>query len=420
MQINLVGINYQAAPVAILEKAAIRAGKLEEALSLLGSYVAHGVILSTCNRTEVYTAGSSVRQAEEASLDFLKAHLDISDADLRRYAYRFSGEAVAEHLFRVAGGLDSMVGGEFEVLGQVKKALDIAEKAKKVNLPLRHIFQSAIRAGRRVREETGISKKPLSVSSVAVDLAARVVGKLSGCKLLVIGAGEAGRLVAKAAKERGAKQIVVASRTPERASALTIMLGGQPIGMDNLAEELATCNIVVACADAPHRLLDARRVDTVMKNRSEPMVIIDIAVPRNVAPAVAEIDNVVLYNIDDLTQIADQNRQQREEEIEQAEVIIAAELARFVSWWRTLEVRPVISALMGKAEKIRRSQLNRTLKKLPPLTDEEKYCLEMMTRSITSQILQDPVKYLKANLKGNEDYAEIINRLFHLETEKEK
>ncbi len=420
MQINLVGINYQAAPIAILEKAAVSVGKLDEALSLLGSYVARGVILSTCNRTEVYTASDSIRQTEEASLNFLKAHLSVSDADLHQYAYRFGGEAVVEHLFRVAAGLDSMVVGEFEVLGQVKKALYIAERAKMVNLQLRHIFQSAVRAGRRVREETRISKKPLSVSSVAVDLAARVVGKLSGCKLMVIGAGEAGRLVAKAAKEKGVKQIVVASRTQERASALTIMLGGQPIDMDNLAEELATCNIVVTCADAPHRLLDTRRVNAVMKNRSEPMVIIDIAVPRNVAPAVAKIDNVVLYNIDDLTHIANQNRQQREEEIEQAEAIVAAELTQFVDGWRTLEVRPVISALMGKAEKIRRSQLNRTLKKLLPLTDEEKYCLEMMTRSITSKILQDPVHYLKTNLKGNEDYAEIISRLFHLDTEKEK
>jgi len=419
MYVSLVGINHRTAPVSIREKAAIRTGKLHDSLSLLRGYIPQGIILSTCNRTEVYTADNDSRHAKEASLDFLKAHLNIPDTDLSRHAYPLKDKEAVEHLFRTACGLDSMIIGEYEILGQVGQALEAAEKARMVNLPLRHIFQSAIRTGRRVRQETGISKNALSVSSVAVDLAAGVVGNLGDCRMLVIGAGEAGRLVAKAARDRGTPEILVASRTRERASALAATLGGIPIDLSNLAEELTTCNIVVTCADAPHWILNVRQVEAAMSNRPGlPMVIIDIAVPRNVEPAVEQIDNVFLYNIDDLTQISDQNRWQREEEIQKAEEIIAAEVAKFASWQQAFEVRPVVSALMAKAEGIRRSQLNRTLKKLRPLSDEERYRVEMMTRAIVTKILQDPIKYLKTNANASGDYAEMVSELFQLDREK--
>ncbi len=415
MQLSLVGVNHLTAPITIREKAAIGAGKLQDSLSLLRSHVSQGIILSTCNRTEVYAVDSEGRHAEEVSLNFLKAHLDISDADLLQYSYVYRGEAVVEHLFRIACGLESMIVGEFEVLGQVGQALGIAEKARMVSLPLRHVFQSAVRTGRRVREETGISKNALSVSSVAVDLVAKVVGDLRSCKMLVIGAGEAGRLVAKAARDRGVSQILVASRTLERASTLTATLGGIPVDINNLVEELNTCNIVVTCAYTPHRILDVENVSEVMRNRPElPLVIVDIAVPRNVEPVVEQIDNVFLYNIDDLTGVSVLNRKQREGEIEKATEIIAAEVAKFASWWRTLEVRPIVSALMKKAEDIRCSQLNKTLKKLRPLSDEERESLDAMTKSIVTKILRHPIRYLKANENSNGDYTEVVSELFQL------
>ena len=290
MNIYLVGVNHRTAPVAILEKAAVRSGKLGGALQLLSSHTSHGVILSTCNRTEVYTFPDDGSGAGAASLNFLQTYLDGMDATLLERTYALDGEAAVGHLFRIASGLDSMIVGEYEVLGQVRQALEIAEEKEMVNLPLRHIFQSAIRAGRRVRRETGISKNALSISSVAVDLAARAVGSPEGCRMLVIGAGEAGKQVAKVASERGISQIVVASRTRERASGLTKMLGGIPISLDNLAEELNTCNIIVTCADAPHYILDVSQVEAAMQRRPDlPLVIIDIAVPRNVAPVVAQI-----------------------------------------------------------------------------------------------------------------------------------
>ncbi len=413
MRISLVGIDHQTAPVAIREKVAISSRKLDDALPLLGSFISRGIILSTCNRTEVYTIGSDARHAEKASLDFLKARLGITDAALLKHVYLLEDKVAVEHLFRVASGLESMIVGEFEVLGQVGHALEAAERVGMVNLPLRHIFQSAVWTGRRVREETGISRNALSVSSVAVDLAAGVVGELKGGKMLVIGAGEAGRLVAKAAKDRGISRMVVVGRTEERASSLAAQLGGTPLTPNKVGDELLTTNIVVTCAGAPHRILSVGQVKRAMEKRSLPMVIIDIAVPRNVEPAVGQIKNVFLYNIDDLTGLSRVNRQQRESEIRKAVQIIDDELDNFASWWQEFKVRPLIRALMSKAEAIRRSHFERTRKKLPRLTEEEQYSLEMMTKAIVSKILKDPVHYLKVN--GSKNYAEMVKEIFRLE-----
>ena len=418
MNICLVGVNHRTAPVAIREKAAIRAGKLNEALQLLRSYVSPGVILSTCNRTEVFTVTSGESHTEAAILAFLQAHLDVPDTALLKHTYILNDEAALEHLLRTACGLDSMIVGEYEVLGQVGQALEAAEKARMVNLPVRHLFQSAIRTGRRVREETEISKNALSVSSVAVDLATEVIGDLKSCKMLVIGAGEAGRLAAKAAKDRGVSQITVASRTRERASRLATALGGHPISMKRLVEELDSCSLVMACADAPHYLLDVPQIENAMKRRPElPLVIIDIAVPRNVAPAVSQIDNVFLHNIDALSSVAEQNRKQREGETQKVAEIITAEMTEFSTWWQSLEVRPVVKALMKKAEGVRHTQLNKTLKKLRPLSSEELDDLEAMTRSIVTKLLQEPINYLKANTNNNGKYADLVNELFRLEVE---
>ena len=236
--------------------------------------------------------------------------------------------------------------------------------------------------------------------------------------MLVIGAGEAGRVAAKAAKDRGVSRITVVSRTKERASKLATALGGQPVSMDRLVEELDSCSLVMACADAPHYLLDIPQIETVMKRRPGlPLVIIDIAVPRNVAPAVSQIKNVFLYNIDALSLVAEQNRKQREGETQRVAEIITAEMTEFSTWWQTFEVRPVVRALMKKAEEVRYSQLNKTLKRLRPLSDEERDSLEAMTKSIVTKLLQDPINYLKTNANNNGQYAELVNELLGLEVE---
>lgn len=419
MYISVVGVNYSTAPITLREKLAISTDRLDESLRLLHQYVPHGVILSTCNRTEVYAVDNN--PGEEASINFLNTMAGVSFADLLPHIYLRKNETAFGHLLRVASGLDSMIVGEYEILGQLGHALEVAEKAKMVNLPLRHIFQSAIGTGRRVREETAISKNALSVSSVAVDLATKVVADLKDCKMLVIGAGEAGGLVVKVARERGASRIVVASRTQERAAALAATLGGTPIDLSSLVAELGTTNIVVTCAGAPQRILDVHHIEEAMQQRAElPLVIIDIAVPRDVEPAVRQISNVFLYDIDDLTEVSKVNRQQREGEIQKSKEIIADEVGRLVAWWQTSEVRPIITDLMKKAEEIRCEQLDKTLKKLRPLSDEEQACLEAMTKSIVTKILKDPVQYLKAKANSNQNYAEMVSELFQLDTEDPK
>ncbi|MFC1943228.1 glutamyl-tRNA reductase [Chloroflexota bacterium] len=421
MQVSLVGVNHRTTPVSVREKVAVGAEQLQDCLSLLHNYVPHGLILSTCNRTEVYTTSSDGKLGVEASIKFLKDHSNMSDVSLLRHVYIHQGQAGVEQLFQVTCGLDSMVVGEFEVLGQVKHALEVAQKAGMVNPLLRNMFQGAIRTGRRVREKTGISKNALSVSSVAVDLAERAVGDLAGCKIMVIGAGEAGRLVAQVAKERGATQIVVANRTQKQAARLAKALGGTSVDMNNLGSELRTAHLVITCAGAPQRILDVPRMKEAMITRPElPLVIIDIAVPRNTEPSVGQIDNVFLYDIDDLTEISDRNRWQREGEIQAAMEIIATEIDRFTSWWQTLEVKPIVGALMKRADDIRYKQLNKTLRKLRPLSDEERDNLEAMTKSIVTKILMEPIDYLKANANSNRDYAKLVSELFQLNTERQE
>jgi glutamyl-tRNA reductase len=416
VQISVAGINYQTAPVHIREKMAINKIELYEALSMLRSHLPRGIILSTCNRTEIYAIDNDRQGTGQNCLEYLKIRLNIEDNIDGKCVYLLNNRAAVEHLFRVAGGLDSMIVGEYEVLGQVRQSLEAAELAGMVDLPLRSLFNSAIRSGRRVREETGISKNALSVSSIAIDLASNIVGNLKQCSLLIIGAGEAGQLVAKIARERGTSRISIANRTKERAMALASKLNGTPLDFTNLDEQLTTTDIIVTCAGAPHRIVSPAQIEKAMQKRPElPLVIIDIGVPRNVEPEVARIRNVILYNIDDLNDISNANRKRREDTIRQAEVIISQEVDRFMSDWQDFEIRPVISALMSKAEKIRAAQLNKTLKVLPSLSKEQQKNLEAMTKSIVTRILKDPVQYLKNN--GNSKHSDIVRELFRLDTE---
>lgn len=419
MHVSIVGVNHNTTPFRFLERLAITTPQLHDSLLLLRQQVSHGIILSTCNRTEVYTVASDAYSIEQSGINFLKTRANISDDDLLPHIYRHKDVTVFEHLFRVASGLDSMVIGEFEVLGQVGRALEAAEKARMVNLPLRNLFRHAIRTGRRVREETLISKNALSVSSVAVDLATRIVGDLSSCKILVIGAGETGRLVAKAAKDRGASQLIVYNRSRERASALAEALGTATVATGNLMEELSTADIAISCTSAPHMVLKLQQVQKAMSTRPDcPLVIIDIAVPRDVDPEVKLIKNVFLYNIDNFTETSALNRKQREGEIQRAKGIIKDEVDRFTTWWQTLEVRSVVSAMTKKSEDIRRAQLEKTLKKLRALSDEEQDSLEAMTKAIVTKMLNDPIQYLKKNPRNKRDYIQMVNELFQLNRRK--
>ncbi len=326
-----------------------------------------------------------------------------------------------KHLFRVAAGLDSMIIGEFEILGQVRRALEEAEKSDLAGLPLLNLLRYAVRVGRRVRAETDISKSALSVSSAAVDFAARVVGDIKRCKIVVIGAGEAGKLVAKASRQRGASQIVVVSRSREKGIELAEMLHGKWVAMENLEEQLAACDIAISCTGAPHTVLKLETVQSVMSLHSEhPLVIIDIAVPPDVESGVKQVSNVFLYDIDELTKICGSNYNQRMDEIHAATEMVDDELERFMSDWQELEVRPIIAALVEKAESIRQAQLTLTLKKLPQLSEEELSHLEAMTKAIVNKMLRDPIQCLKNDHGKREDYIRALSELFRLDGKKPK
>jgi len=416
MQIHVVGVNHSTTPIEVREKLAVSSKRFPDALLVLSNYVSQGLILSTCNRTEVYSMSDSGSSSQPGNIDFLKAWSKTSETDLLPYLYFYQDEAAVEHLFRVAAGLDSMIIGEFEILGQVKQSLEEAEKANMVEVPLRNLFHQALQVGRRVREKTGISKNALSVSSVAVDLAAKAIGDLSKHKALVIGTGEAGRLVAKALKERGISKITTTSRSYETAAALALALGGNSVNIGNLSEELVTCDIVISCTGAPHFILDLRTMEDAMQARSgRPLVVIDIAVPRDIQPEVRQIDNLFLYDIDDLTHLSTLNRKQRETEMRRAMEIVKAEMRRFASWWQATEVRPVITSLAKKAEDVRQAQLDMTLMKLRELSPEERESLEAMTKAIVQRILHDPIQYLKDNAHRKEDYISLVNELFRLD-----
>jgi glutamyl-tRNA reductase len=418
MQIHIAGVNHSTTPIEIRERLAVSNDRLFDALSLLREYVSQGLILSTCNRIEVYSVVES-SDSSQPGTDFFKAWANISDADLSPYIYCYQNEAAVRHLFRVASGLDSMIIGEFEILGQVKNSLEEANKARMVEHPLRTLLHQALRVGRQVREETGISKNALSVSSVAVELAAKAIGDLTRCKALVIGTGEAGRLVAKALKERGVANITTTSRSYEKASALAKSLGGSSVDIGSLGPELTGCDIAISCTGAPHLILDLKTLENAMSAReNQPLVIIDIAVPRDVDPAVGRLSNVFLYDIDDFTHISERNRKQRETEIQKAVEIIESEVKRFASRWQAMEVKPLISSLVGKAEAIRQAQLKMTLKKLRRLSTEEQQSLEAMTEAIVQKILHDPIQRLKKDAHGRDDYIRLVTELFQLDKDK--
>jgi glutamyl-tRNA reductase len=418
MQIHVAGVNHSTTPIEIRERLAVSNDRLPDALRLLHKYVPQGLILSTCNRIEVYSVSGS-GDSRQPGTDFFKVWANVSDADLSSYVYYHQDEAAVRHLFRVASGLDSMIIGEFEILGQVKNSLEEADKSGMVEYPLRTLLHQALTVGRQIREKTGISKNALSVSSVAVELAAKAIGDLTECRALVIGTGEAGRLVAKALKERGIAQITVTSRSYEKASALAKTLGGSSADIGSLGQELTGCDIAISCTGAPHFILDLKTMENTMSARSNrPLVIIDIAVPRDVDPEVRRLSNIFLYYIDDFTHISDRNRKQRETEIQKATEIIESEVKRFASRWQAMEVKPVISGLVGKAEAIRQAQLKLTLKKLRRLSTEERQSLEAMTQAIVQKILHDPIQQLKKDADERDAYIRLVAELFQLDRDK--
>lgn len=413
MAILAAGVDYKTAPVRVRERLAVSGEGLAEALSALRRFVGHGVILSTCNRTEVYAAPEG---REEGRLrQFLSDHWGVPQEELSPYLWIYEQEEAVRHLFGVASGLDSMVLGEEQILGQVRQAMKASQAQGSLGPVLSHLFRSALRVGKRARTETAIARSALSVSSIAVDLARRTLGDLRSTAVLVVSAGEAGALTAKALIQTGAAKVLVASRTYERAEELAGKLGGRAIPFGELPQAVADCDIVISATGSPHFILSPDSVRQAMQERpGRPLLLIDIAVPRDIDPEVRKLDNVFLYNIDDLKQVAEANLQGREKEVVKVEKVIDAEMAEFLSWMNSRAVVPTIAALRSKADSIRERELAKALSKLPGLSEKERATIEALTRAIMNKVLHDPM----VRLKGRSHISsQVVRELFALEEE---
>jgi glutamyl-tRNA reductase len=408
MSIVLVGISHHQAPIELRERAALdRLRSTELAATLAGAH-SEAVCLSTCNRTELYLADESPDAAEEKA----EAALLALEPELGPALYRLRDEDAALHLFRVAAGLDSMIPGEGEILGQVRSAYE----AGATGTLLDRMFRQALQAGRKARSETAIGESPASISSAAAALAEQVFGELAGRNVLVAGAGEVGELAIKNLVSRGATIAFVANRTLERARELTHRFGGEPLPLDEVQERLVDTDVVLSSTSGPGWILTRDQVETTFTARKgRPLFLIDLAVPRDLDPAIHELDGCYLYDIDDLEAVVEDTLAGRRREAERAEAIVAGEADKFRAWQASLDVVPAITSLRARAEQIRDAELRRA-----KLNDAERRAAESVTAAVLNKLLHLPTIRMKQAAAAADGviYADAVRHLFGLEDER--
>ncbi len=397
MHLVVIGLNHKTAPVETREKLSIDEPRLPEALARLGSIqcVSECAVLSTCNRTEVY-ACARTRADDALIIDLLGEFCGVPVESFAPHLYSWAGHKAAEHLFRVAAGIDSMVIGEDQILGQVKAAHAAASRAGAAGPVLNFLFQHAAMVGKRVRSETAVGRGAFSVGSVAVQLAGSIFEDLKGRTVLVLGAGKMAELTITHLTCSGASEVLVANRTAEKAASLAAQCGGRAIGFDDLRPALDTADIVIASTGSQEPIITrAMLAGAISARRGRPIFVIDIAVPRDVEASAAQIDNVFLYNIDDLQAIVDRQARSRKAEIESAEAIIKQEVQRFIERFRTLDAVPVITAIRDKFEQIRRTEIEKLKGKMGGLSREQLDAIDAATRSIVNKICHHPMIRIK-------------------------
>jgi glutamyl-tRNA reductase len=426
-EIVIVGLSHHTAPVEVRESVAVGSATLTKALGQLRQYpsVHEGVILSTCNRVEVVAAVSDHRVAGED----IKAFLDQSRSSRQpgalddRHVYTYWGSDAVRHLFRVAASLDSMVVGEPQILGQLKNYYSAAHQAGAVGPILHRLFHRSFSVAKRVRTETGIASRAVSVSSVAVDLAKRIFDRFDDKTAMVIGAGKMGDLMARHLQRSGVHSLMVTNRTFERAVELAEKIHGSPILYEDFPRYLKMADLVIGCSSAPEILVDAALIERVLKERKqEAMFFIDIGDRRNFDPTINDIDNAYLYNLDDLKSVAAENLQERSSEAEKAEGIVQEEVESFGRWISSLEQVPTITALRQRFEEIGRREMEKSLSgNLRGLSEQQKQALEDMTAAMINKMLHAPISQLKKNSQdSNEEeilYTAALKKLFDLEGE---
>ncbi len=419
MKIAVVGLNHKTTPVAMRERLAVAPAEipacLRELMALEG--IDEGALVSTCNRVEVYFICHDPDSGFAAISDWLAQRSHLEPDDLLPHLYSHNGEEAIRHGFRVAASLDSLVVGETQILGQMKQAYRDALASKSVGQVLSRFFHQAFQTAKRVRTETDIARNPVSIASAAVSLAGRIFGNLEGHTCLLIGAGEMCELAARHLVGHGVG-ILVANRTRSRAEALAETFDGQAYSLDDLATILHKADILIASTGASGHLVSAAMVRGALKERRQrPQFYIDIAVPRDLDPDIGAVDNAYLYDIDDLTQIVENNREGRGEAVIEAEKMIDEAAPAFVRWMGTLDVVPTIVALRKKLEAIRDRELTRTANGWPELTADERQRLDALGRLLVNKILHGPLSRLKemAAETDGDLYVDTVRRLFDLD-----
>jgi len=414
----LVGLSHKTAPVEIREQVFIPQAGVGECVRRLidRDMIESGILLSTCNRTELYAVASHEATPSRLLESFgLWPHALPFDA-WRRYAYQLSGEEAVAHLFRVASGLDSMVIGEAQILGQIKQALVAARQAGGLDARLEIIARGAIRAAKRTRHETGIGRRPVSVSHAAVAAAANVLGDLTGRRVLLIGAGEMSEVALRLLRKQRIGDVYLASRTFERADQVAHPLGGQAVPFDAIEEIIGNVDIILSSSNAPHYVLDARRVESFQWRRGgRSLLIIDMAVPRDVDPEVSQAPGVHLLNIDDLHAIAQTNREEREAWVPDAERIVDDELQATQLALEARESAPTVEALVHHLEQLRDSVLDHHLSRVPPDELATRDAMRQLADSLTARFLHGPVRALRESPDPTLDAA-VMTDAFGLST----
>ena len=421
MNIIVVGLSHKTAPLEIRENVAFAAPRIEQPLREVVALpeIAEAIILSTCNRVEIYAATRDIAGGIARIKRFLADYHQIPFDKLEPHLYGYHGETAIRHVFRVAASLDSLVMGEPQILGQVKSAYGYAAEYKTSGIILNRFLHKAFSVAKRVRTETRIASSAVSVAFAAVELAKKIFGVLSDKTVMLIGAGEMGELAAKHFINSGIRSMIIANRTFERAEKLAEEFDGRAVNFNDLFDHLHKADIVLSTTGAPQHIIRQTDVTDVIRRRKlKPMFFIDIAVPRDIDPKVNDLENVYLYNTDDLQGVVESNLRQRAAEAEKAEEIVNQEIAQFFTWLSSLDVTPTIVSLRSRFEEIRRAELARTLSGWKDLPPEDEKRLEALTSAIIGKILHTPVTVLKQNQQGNRNdlYMDALRQLFDLKT----
>jgi glutamyl-tRNA reductase len=408
-----VGLSHKTASLSLRERASVSAEGLPAALQHMGGRLGNGVVLSTCNRTEMYFVAEPDRSGRTHAMDLFRGVTGSNHPRLEHHTYYHSDEAAVRHLHRVASGMDSMILGEAEILRQVRLAMHTSFESGYLTVALDRLFHSALRAGRRLHAETFLGKHERSVATAAMTLARRVLGDISDSKVLVLGAGDAGAMTIRTMLREGIRDIRITNRTFSRAATLAEHTGILAIPMEQVGEALREADIVICATASP--LISKALCPLRSVAFGTQKVLVDIGVPRNVDPSVREIPGVSVFDMDDLMTVCPASPESRAQDIASAESILEAEIGRFMSWWRSAHAVPTIAALEDAVEEARRRELAKTLRRMPSFDESQREALEALTKALVKKVLHQPITRLK--LHGDDDAFIALGReLFGLES----